>query len=245
MSVEPDPEEEQVRSAVASACRILAHRGLVTGTLGHVSGRVGPDRMVIRCRGPREEGLAGTRSEDVRRADLDGCLAGGDEGWSAPKEYPIHTELYRARPDVGAVVHAHPMSALLCGLAGLQPRPVFGAYNIPAMRMALDGVPVYLRPVLITRPPLAHEMLAAMGNRQVCLLRGHGITVAAPTVEAATVAAINLDQLLSVTLSLAQLGAEPPNIEDRDLAELPDLGSGFNDRLAWSALVAEERGGPT
>jgi len=55
-------------------------------------------------------------------------------GYEAPKELAIHTELLRARPDLGAVVHAHPRSALLAGLAGLTARPVFGAYNIPAMR---------------------------------------------------------------------------------------------------------------
>jgi ribulose-5-phosphate 4-epimerase/fuculose-1-phosphate aldolase len=82
-------------------------------------------------------------------------------------------------------------------------------------------------------------MIAAMGDSDVCLLRGHGITVAGETVEQATVKAVNLQVLLEVTLQLAQLGAKPPQVDERDLAELPDLGSGFNDRLAWQALVAE------
>jgi ribulose-5-phosphate 4-epimerase/fuculose-1-phosphate aldolase len=137
------------------------------------------------------------------------------------------------------VVHAHPPAALLCGLAGLEPRAVFGAYNIPAMRLVLDGVPVYPRPVLITRAELAEEMLRAMDGRSVCLLAGHGITVAGDSVEQATVRAINLNVALSVTVDLARLGATPPTVSAEDLAELPDLGSRFNDELAWRALEAK------
>lgn len=129
------------RELVASACRVLAHRGLVSGILGHVSARVGDGTFLIRCRSPRERGLAASTPDDVHRIDGRGELVDAPDGWSAPKEHPIHTSLYEARPEVGAVVHAHPRSALLCGLADLPPRPVFGAFNIPAMRMALDGCP--------------------------------------------------------------------------------------------------------
>ena len=116
---------------------------------------------------------------------------------------------------------------------------MFGAYNIPAMRLAVDGVPVYERPILITRDELADEMLAAMGDRRVCILRGHGITVAGESVEQATVTAVDLDELCAVTVRLAELGAHPPVIADADLAELPDLGSAFNDTLRWQALAAD------
>jgi ribulose-5-phosphate 4-epimerase/fuculose-1-phosphate aldolase len=165
-------------------------------------------------------------------------LIDAETAWKVPKEWPIHVGLFRRRPEVGAVVHAHPPAALLCGLAGIAPRPVFGAY-IPAMRMALERVPVYPRSVLISWLELADEMMAAMGTSSVCLLRGHGITVKGETVESATVAAVNLNELLAVTVELARLGADPPSLERRDLDELPDLGSAFNDGLAWRALVAE------
>jgi ribulose-5-phosphate 4-epimerase/fuculose-1-phosphate aldolase len=231
--------DEELRAEVALACRILANEGLVEGVLGHVSVRVAPDELLIRCRGPYERGVAFTTGEDIRRVDLEGNHVEDDEGWSAPKELPIHSELYRTRPEVQSVVHAHPPSALLCGLAGLRPRPVFGAYNIPAMRLALDGVPVYPRSVLITRRELADEMLGAMGSRPVCLLAGHGITVAGESLHGATVRAVDLETLLSVTASLARLGASPPELPEADLAELPDLGSAFNDELAWNALAAK------
>jgi ribulose-5-phosphate 4-epimerase/fuculose-1-phosphate aldolase len=215
--------------------------GLVEGVLGHVSVRAGDDRMLIRCRGRDEHGLMFTTDDDVRLTDLGGTIVGDAEGYTVPNELPIHGELLHARPEVHAVVHAHPPAVLLCGLAGLELRPVFGSYNMPAMRMALEGVPVYPRSVLIRRPELAHEMIAAMGDRPVCVLRGHGITVTGASVEEAVVRALNLNALATVTLELARLGARPDPVPEEDIAELPDLGSAFNDLAVWRYHVAKLR----
>ena len=229
------------RTTVAQACRILAMENLVEGVLGHVSMRTGEDRMLIRCRGGDEHGLMFTTDDDVRLTDLGGEIIGDAEGYKVPNELPIHGELLRARREVNAVVHAHPPAVLLCGVAGLELAPVFGAYNIPAMRMAIDGVPVYPRSVLIRRPELAHEMIAAMGDRPVCVLKGHGITVTGASVEEAVVRALNLNALATVTLELARLGARPDLVPIEDVAELPDLGKAINDRAVWRHLVAKAR----
>jgi hypothetical protein len=162
-----------------------------------------------------------TEPRAIRLVDLSGNPAEQSAGYDPPKELPIHTAIYLNRPEVGAVVHAHPRSAVLCGLAGLNPQPVVGAYNIPALHMALAGIPVFPRSVLITRAELADQMVEFMGQTQVCILRGHGIVAVGDTVEA------------------AMLGAEPTPVPDEDLAELPDLGGHFNDILGWRALVSE------
>jgi 3,4-dihydroxyphthalate decarboxylase len=243
--VDYHPDTVEAREKVATACRILAARGLVDGILGHVSLRVSETELLVRCRGEDEPGLASSRARDVWRVDLDGRSVDVPDGYRPPNELPIHTELMRRDPAVGAVVHAHPRSALLAGLADLTPRPVFGAFNIPAMRIARDGVPVYPRAVLISRRELAVEMADAMGTRPVCVLRGHGITVSATSVEGATTLAIDLDALLQVTVELARLRVEPPELSEEDLAELPDLGPGFNERFVWQSLVAELDARPT
>lgn len=236
---------DDLRSEVATGCRILARRGLVAGVLGHISARTGADgEYLIRCRGPQERGLGHTRPVDVRRVRHAGSFAEDSAGWSVPKEAPIHSVVLRSRPEAGAVVHAHPPYALLYGLAELVGRPVFGAYNIPAMRLALDGIPVYDRPVLISRDELAREMLAAMADRSVCILRGHGIVTVGPTVRAAVVAAVNLNDVCTVAVELRKMGADPPPLTEADLAELPNLGSAFDDDLAWQALVAELQENP-
>jgi len=232
-------DSRELREKVALSCRILAHRGLVDGILGHVSARVADSELVIRCRTGGEPGLANSSAREVWRVGFDGEPVDLPEGASAPKELPIHAELMRRRPEVGCVIHAHPPAALLAGLAGLTPRAVFGAFNIPAMRLAVEGVPVYPRPILITRADLAAELVDRMEERPVCLMVGHGITVAAGSVEQATVLAINLDALLGITVELARLRVEPPEVSEEDLRELPDLGSAFNDYLVWRSLVAE------
>ncbi|MGH3366823.1 MAG: class II aldolase/adducin family protein [Nocardioidaceae bacterium] len=225
------------RRTVALGCRVLAHRGLAEDVLGHVSVRVGEEEMLVRCRGPRESGLLFTTEDDVRRVDLEGRgeLVGE---YAVPNELPIHAELLRARPEVNAVVHAHPPSVLVAALAELPLRPVFGAYNIPAMRLAAAGVPVYSRAVLIRRADLAREMVAAMGDSAVCVLRGHGVTTIGESVEQAVVRALNLDVLARVTLDLARLDRPVSDMSSDDLAELPDLGGAFNDLAVWRHQVA-------
>jgi ribulose-5-phosphate 4-epimerase/fuculose-1-phosphate aldolase len=225
-------ELEAMRHTVAVGCRIIGARGLAEDVLGHVSVRIGRDRLLVRCRGPQERGLMFTTMEDVRVVDFDGQGDLGD-GYAVPNELPIHTELLRSRPDISAVVHAHPPSVVVTGLADIELRPVFGAYNLPAARMALDGVPVFRRSVLIRRPGLAQEMVTAMGTSSVCVLRGHGVTTCGETVEQAVVRALNLDVLARITLDLARIGVKPDVVPPEDVAELPDLGGNFNDTNVW------------
>jgi ribulose-5-phosphate 4-epimerase/fuculose-1-phosphate aldolase len=225
----------------------LANAGLAEDILGHVSLRIG-DGLLLRCRGPREEGLLVTGAEDIRLVGFDGSIdpgagaqAGG--GWAVPAELPIHTEVLRARPDVDAVVHCHPPAVLVAGLTEVALRPVFGAYNIPAARLALDGVPVYPRAVLVRRPKLGQEVAAAMGQAPVCVLKGHGIVTVGSgehAVEQAVVRALNLEVLARVSIECARLGRSA-ELPVEDVAELPDLGSSFNDLQIWRHQIARLR----
>ena len=126
-----------------------------------------------------------------------------------------------------------PPAALVCGIAELELRPIFGAFNIPAMRMALEGIPVYPRSALITRADLAAQMMEAMGGKDICLLKGHGITVTGATVEEATVRALNFNVLARITLQVAHTGKKAMDIPPEDVEELPNLGSRFNDEWVW------------
>lgn len=232
-------ESADLRGTVATACRVLAREGLVSGILGHVSARTSQHRLLIRCRGPNERGLRLSSPEDIWTTTTDADPLDLPEGYTLPKEVHIHTQLMKHRPEVGSVVHAHPAAALVYGLARLEARPIFGAFNIPAMRMAIDGIPVYDRAVLISRSDLGVELAEAMGDANVCLMRGHGIAVLGRTVEQAVVRAVNLNVLLDVTVKLAGMGVQPHVLPERDLRELPDLGAAFNDEFAWRSLVAD------
>src|SRR6478672_6508994 len=93
-----------LREQVAWACRILALGGHGDYTLGHVSARSADGRHVLMK--PNGLGLEEVRPEDVLVLDLEGTRLAG-EG-PVHLEYVLHTEIYKARPDVGSVVHSHP-----------------------------------------------------------------------------------------------------------------------------------------
>jgi ribulose-5-phosphate 4-epimerase/fuculose-1-phosphate aldolase len=214
----PDALDE-LRQKVAISMRMLGHQGLVKEITGHVSARIpGSDEMFIRCRGGNERGLLYTDVQQIRRLDFNGKGEGLGEGFMAPLELPIHGEMYKARPEVGCVVHAHPYSAVMCGIMGLELKPIIGAYNPGAMGLAAKGVPVYPRAVLINRQELGQDLVKAMGPRDCCLMKGHGITAVGPTVETATLLALRLEEISGMILEIARLGREPQSISDEDLA---------------------------
>src|ERR1700759_2394748 len=86
-----------LRAGFARACRILAMEGAVDGVLGHISVRVGPDRMLIRGRGPQDHGLLFTTQADIRLVDFARAGDGPDSGYTMANERPIHRETLRAR----------------------------------------------------------------------------------------------------------------------------------------------------
>lgn len=228
------------RELVAEGCRVLAGRGLADGILGHISLRVDEARILVRCRGPQERGLGYTTAEDIRLVHFDGAAAAEGEldGWSVPNELPLHTEVLTARDDVTAVVHAHPARTVAADLAGIAIRPIIGAFDIPGTRLAAGGVPVYPRGVLVRDQRLAREMTAAMGDRPMVLLRGHGLTSAAKTVEQAVLQAVSVDTIAALSLDVVAAGGTLRDLPAEDMAELPDLGAGFNTGTAWRHEVA-------
>jgi 3,4-dihydroxyphthalate decarboxylase len=233
----PDSSEE-LRKKVVLSCRILAMEGLVEGILGHVSARIpGRSEMWIRCRSPEEQGVRYTTADAVRCVDFDGKGPLIGDGYQVPNELPIHGEIFKARREIGCVVHAHPTEALICGVTGLEIRPIFGAFNMPAMRMALAGIPVFPRSYLVNHPDLAAPLIQTMGEKRICLMKGHGITVIGETVEEATIRALNFNVLAKATLQVAQTGRNAPDISPEDVEKLPDLGSTFNDIWTWRAYV--------
>jgi ribulose-5-phosphate 4-epimerase/fuculose-1-phosphate aldolase len=233
-------ELTELREEIADACRVLAARGLAEGYLGHISLRVDEDRLLVRCRGPEERGLAWTTAEDIHLVTLDGKPGAQDEldGWALPNELPLHTEVMRRHPEGTAVVHAHPPAVVAADLAGLQIRPIVGAVDMPGTKLAAGGVPVYPRGVLVRNQQLASEMVAAMGDRPVVVLRGHGLTSAGPSVAQAVLQAISVDQIARLSLTVVTAGGRLRDLPEEDMAELPDLGGGFTVATAWRHELA-------
>lgn len=153
-------------------------------------------------------------------------------------ELPLHTEVLRTHPEVSAVVHAHPPSVVAADLAGLAIRPIVGAFDIPGTRLAHGGVPVYPRGVLIRNRQPAADVVQAMADRPVVLLRGHGLTSTGSGVAEAMLRALSVDTIAALALRIVSAGGVLADLPETDLAELPDLGGAFNMATAWRHELA-------
>lgn len=208
---------------------MLALMGLVKEATGHVSVRIpGTNELLVRARGRDENGLLFTGPDDVVRATFDGETTETSEGVALPQEFPIHGEIYKARPDVNCVVHAHPPYILRCGIAGVELRPIFGAFDPSSMSLVANGIPVYPRSITVTTNAYAADLIGAMGESPVCLMRGHGITAVGGTLAQGTIRAIKMEALAEINWDVSSRGPVT-DISDEDMTyfrERGQLGAG-------------------
>jgi ribulose-5-phosphate 4-epimerase/fuculose-1-phosphate aldolase len=209
----------ELRKKVVLSCRILGSRGVSPAAFGHVSARVpGTDRILIKSRGPAESALEFTTARDIITIDLEGKVLERREGLDRPHETAMHLALYRARPEVMSVIHTHPAWVVALTACEKPLLPVFAAYNPPALRLLLDGIPIYPRSVTIVDDDLGREFAEAMGSRKVCFLRGHGMTSAGASVEEATLATLDAFELARLNFLAYSIG-EPSAVPEQDLLE--------------------------
>lgn len=213
---------KQLRERVAKACRILGKLDLTNHILGHISMRVpGTDTVLIRARGPAQSGVRFTTADDVITVDLEGKKLDGAAELDAPNEVFIHTWLYRTRPEINAVLHAHPATAVLFTICNKPLLPLYGAYDPSSLRLLKEGIPTYPRSVLVANNELGQEFAAMMKGR-CCLMRGHGITTCGLSVEEATLTAISLNNLAEMNYRAHLLG-NPEPIPADEMASLFDM----------------------
>jgi ribulose-5-phosphate 4-epimerase/fuculose-1-phosphate aldolase len=228
-------EIADLRGRVAQACRVLGALELTLATLGHASARLPEsNRILIRARGPAESGVRYTSEDDVIEIDLEGRRVGAktNDGYAPPIEVHIHTEIYRRRPDVHAVVHVHPPMAVLLTVCEKPLLPIYGSYDPHSLRLALAGIPTFDRSILIQSPALGRELAAALGSAEVCLMRGHGITTAANSVEEATLLAIHLNELATLNYQANLLGgARPIPMEEQEAFRTLDANVGYGEAI--------------
>jgi HCOMODA/2-hydroxy-3-carboxy-muconic semialdehyde decarboxylase len=182
----------EARQQLVLANRILVRLGLLD-SMGHVSVRNPEDPstyLLSWAKAPRW-----VTEDDVLVFDLDGRDQTGS-GKPPYLERALHGEVYRARPDVHAVVHSHMPSVLPFGLTG---RPVRAVVHSAAMFW--DGVPLYREyydpeheGVYIISQEQARRMAAALGQHRAILLRGHGCVVVGSTLPELVVSTYSLDQ---------------------------------------------------
>ncbi len=229
----------KLRQRLVIACRILARLGLVD-YLGHVSVRIpGSDHLLITPRGYAVGGLQSFTPEDLLVIDEDGQPVEGRH--PVPSELPIHTEIYRARPDVRSVVHTHQPLATAFSVAGRPIEPV----HIVGCELFEAPIPVYASPNLVTHIEQGRAVAATLGAHRLVLLRGHGIVSVGASVEEAVLNAIFLEQqatYLSRSLMLGTPQTLIPAEIRRHRADLERARRPSGERGAWryyASLVQE------
>ena len=189
-----DPDVHAARHRVAAAARRLAGEGLVIGTAGNVSERIG-DLVAVTPTGAALEDLG---AEDVALVGLDAEQVGGE--LRPTSELGLHLGVY-SRYDAGAVVHTHATmaTALSCVLDELP---------VVHYQMLLLGGPVRVAPyATFGSSELAEVTLDALEGRSAALMANHGAITYGPDLDAAVEQSRLLEWACTVYWHAASLGS--------------------------------------
>lgn len=189
---------------LVAANHILARRE-VLDEYGHMSARdlAEPERFYM----SRVSAPALVSAEGIAAFDLDG-RAVGETGKRYHGERFIHSEIYRARPDVKAIVHCHAAALILFGATGAALRPVYHMAGFLG-----TGVPTFeirdvagLSDMQVSSPPLGAALARSLGDHAVALMRGHGAVVVGASVKRAVYRAIYAVKNAQMQLDGSRLG---------------------------------------
>ncbi|QDY76140.1 class II aldolase/adducin family protein [Streptomyces qinzhouensis] len=198
--------EQTWRQLVATARRTAAE-GLVVGTSGNVSARVGPLILVTPSGVPYDR----LTDRDVTAVDLDGRRVLGT--LEPTSELPLHLAVHRTR-EVGAVVHTHAAHATAVSVLVDELPPVH--------YMTADlGGPVRVAPYAVYgSEELAAHMLTALDGRRACLLGNHGTVAVGETPDQAYDRTAQLEWMCRVWLLASSVpGLAPRLLTPEQLAE--------------------------
>jgi len=170
------PVDRNLVEDLVAANRILASRGILDG-FGHVSVRQAerPDRFLM----ARSMAPALVTADDIVEHDLDGRAVAS--GISTYLERFIHCEIYRARPDVHAIVHSHSPALIAFGVVESTPlravchTAAFLGTSTPVFEIREAAGPA--TDMLIRSPELGRALTQSLGSSPLVLMRGHGSTV--------------------------------------------------------------------
>jgi L-fuculose-phosphate aldolase len=209
-SANSDTEAEEQLIEAARACRILDMEGHGDMTLGHLSLREKTGRGFWMKR--NQIGLGEVSgSDDFVLVDWDGEQITGSG--SRHSEWPIHSEILRARSDVIVVVHTHPFysSVFSAATEPLQPYTLDADYFLDVPRHVDDVA-------LITTKSEGEAIARALGPNFAVLLANHGVVFCGTTIEHAVCTGIFLEKACKAHLvgRAADLQASMPNRSVRD-----------------------------
>jgi len=187
---------DDVRREIVRVCRRLYERGLIAGPDGNVSVRIARDHVVAT---PRGFSKADVEEHDLVLLTLEGTKIGGKH--EASSEIAMHLAAYRARPDVFAVVHAHPPVATAFAVSGqglpgdVLPELVLQVGEVPLVPYATPGTDA-----------LPDAMKPFLPNYDAFLLANHGVTTLGRTLMEAHQRMESVEHSANILLTARLLG---------------------------------------
>ena len=223
---------------IAAGSRILAEFGVVDA-FGHVSARhpSNPNRFLV----SRSLAPALVTAGDVMEFDLDGNAVDA-RGRTLFLERFIHSEIYRARPDVMSVVHTHSPGVIPYTISQVPLRAVFHnaaflAAGAPVwdIRKAFGETDMLVRDVAIGK-----DLALTLGDKSVVLMRGHGDVAVGPSVKLAVFRAYYTDVNAKLQSQAIALGGEPSYLTPGEGAKADAVNLAIVDRIwnLWKMRVA-------
>lgn len=223
--------EQELRATVALCGRILAAHGHDDFIWGHLSMR-DPDGRGVWMK-TATVGLEETSERDVILVSFEGEVLDGDGRRHV--EWPIHTEIYTARPDVGAVVHSHAQYSVAVAAAGQPLRPVshaatlFVPPDVPRFTTTSD---------LIATREMGQAVAATLGHESALFLVNHGLVTAGRDAADAVVRAVLLEKAAQHQVLTTAAGGPRIWTSDEDaLAKRATTWSQAHLEMLWDYLV--------
>jgi len=225
-----------IKERIALGVRILAHQGVFPLALGHVSEKVPGENLICILSGQVHD-MGGTLEKvgpaEIVVINIDGELVEGD--MEPPGERFIHTEVYRSRPEVRGVVHAHPPIAVALSAAGQEILPITARSAQFAPRVTI--FPYHGQ---VDNPPIGANVAAALGKAYALVLRGHGSVTVGESLEEACIHTLTLEETARQQWIAAAFGTPQP-LPAESVAEggaAPWHSPRFY-RAAWSYYCAQ------
>jgi L-fuculose-phosphate aldolase len=206
---------DEAKRKLIDAALILNDAGLGDFTRGHVSVRVPGDDKHFFMK-PHSFGLDELTMENIVTCDMAGEKVGG-LGRRHSEVY-IHSEIFKVRPDVGAIIHAHPKYSV-----------AFSTLDIPLLPLSQagaefwDGVGVYADTIdLIRSQQMGADLARTLGKHKAVFLQGHGVTVVGKTLEQCVILCMTLENACEMQLIVESTGRKPKLFPIDDIKKLAD-----------------------
>jgi ribulose-5-phosphate 4-epimerase/fuculose-1-phosphate aldolase len=227
------PADAKLIEDLVAAGRILADHGLLDGW-GHVSVRHDKDpTRYLMARGLSAELVT---AKDIIEFDLDSRPVDthGLPMSALFTERYIHGEIYKARPDVIAVVHTHAPSLIPFGVTKVPLKPMYHRSAFIAF-----GIPVFeirgragMTDMLIRNATLGRNLAEALGDHPAVLMRGHGAAITGPSLQRVVSRTIFLALNATLQVEAMRMGA-PITYMDLEEARKIEAREGHGLARAW------------